>query len=173
MVIMKLNEFFDYKNQVAEDILSSPEIVSLINHEVDPDNSEVLMYDQVFPFEYLPETIEQAKTYICVDVDVNESQDTRTYYYPVIHIWVFTHKSLLRLNEGKLRVDELCSKICSKLHGSRFYGLGEARLYKVTRFAPLTDFQGKHMVFYTKDFISQYDPRKTMPSNRKGNNVNS
>lgn len=166
MIIEQLDEFFDYKNQLMEDILTNKSIVSLINEDIPFESASSLCYTQVFPYEYVPETIEVGKTFVCFDVDIQKSID-KTYLLPTIYVWVFTHKSKLRLLEGGVRTDTLCSKIASIINGSRNYGLGELDLYSVKRFAPMTDFQGKVMTLYAKDFNRLHTPNKHTPNNRK------
>lgn len=163
---MQLQEFFDYKNQLMEDLLTNSEIVRLVNDTVTLENAEELAYTQVFPCEYVPDTVEHGTTYICFDVDILESVN-KTYLLPTLYVWVFTHRSLLRLPEGGVRTDKLCSEICNAINGSRMYGLGELNLYSVKRFAPMTDYQGKCMAFRAVDFNKQFDPNRPTPSNRK------
>lgn len=163
---MQLQEFFDYKNRLMEDLLTNEEIVSLISDKVSMDNAASLAYTQVFPCEYIPETIQDGSTYICFDVDI-QSVLGKTFLSPTLYIWVFTHRSRLRLPEGGVRTDKLCSKICEAINGSRYYGLGELNLYSVRRYAPQTDYQGKVMTFTAKDFNRQYNGAKSTPSNRK------
>lgn len=149
-----------------EDLLTNSEIVRLVNDTVTLENAEALAYTQVFPCEYVPDTVEHGTTYICFDVDILESVN-KTYLLPTLYVWVFTHKSLLRLPEGGVRTDKLCSEICNAINGSRMYGLGELNLYSVKRFAPMTDYQGKCMAFRAVDFNKQFDPNRPTPSNRK------
>lgn len=164
---MQLSEFFDYKNKLMEDLLTSQSIVALL----DPNGTALeptdLAYKQVFPFEYVPNTIEHGNTIICFDVDIQKSVN-KTYLLPTLYIWVFTHRSLLRLPEGGVRTDKLCSEICKIINGSKEYGLGELNLYSVKRFAPMTDYQGKCLTFEAVDFNRQYNPNKRIPVNRKG-----
>lgn len=163
---MQLEEFYDYKNQLMEDLLTNDTVVKLIDPETEFEDPRGLAYTRVFPCEYIPETIEHGHTYICFDVDVQKSSN-KTYLLPTLYIWVFAHRSLLRLPEGGVRTDKLCSEICKTINGSREYGLGELNLYSVKRFAPLTDFQGKCMTFHAVDFNRQFDPGRKTPSNRK------
>lgn len=163
---MYLNEFFDYKNQLMEDLLTNKEVVSLINEDIDFDDAGSLMYTQVFPYEYIPETVEHGHTFVCSDVDI-QSLGTKTYYSPTLYVWVFTHKSKLRLPEGGVRTDKLCHEITKMLSGSRYYGLGELDLYAVKRFAPMTDFQGKVLIFHAQDFNRLSPTGKPIPANRK------
>ena len=166
MVVMQLQEFFDYKNQLMEDLLTNEDIVRLIDDTVALQNADSLAYTQVFPCEYVPDTVQEGKTYICFDVDVQRAVD-KTFLSPTLFVWVFTHRSKLRLPEGGVRTDKLCSEICKAINGSRKYGLGELNLYSVKRFAPMTDFQGKVLTFYAKDFNRVYDGKKYPPENRK------
>lgn len=167
MAFEQLDEFFNYKNQLMEDLLTDKTIVKLINENISFENAPSLCYTQVFPYEYIPETVENGKTFICFDVDIQSSFD-KTYLSPTIYVWIFTHKSNLRLPEGGVRTDKLCSKIANIINGSRRYGLGELELHSVKRFAPMTDFQGKVMTLYAKDFNRLYNPTKYTPSNRRG-----
>ena len=163
---MQLQEFFDYKNQLMEDLLTSEPIVRLLDDDISMDDAGKLAYKNVFPYEYVPETVQDGKTFICFDVDIQKSIN-KTYLLPTLYVWVFAHRSNLRIPNGGVRPDTICSEICKAINGSRKYGLGELELYSVKRFAPMTDYQGKVMTFYAKDFNHVYDPHKTTPSNRK------
>lgn len=163
---MQLMDFFDYKNQLMKDLLTSETVVRLLDDDIPMQQSISLAYTQVFPYEYVPETVQEGKTFICFDVDILETYN-KTFLLPVLYIWVFTHKSKLRLTEGGVRTDKLCSEICKLINGSREYSLGELNLYSVKRFAPMTDFQGKVLSFRGKEINRLFDPNKTTPDNRK------
>lgn len=163
---MQLSEFFDYKNKLMEDLLTNEEIVNLVDETVGLDGAKRLAYTSVFPYEYIPDTVEEAKTFICFDVDVQESMN-KTFLRPTLYIWVFSHKSKLRLLEGGVQTDKLVSKIAEAINGSHDYGLGELELYSVKRFAPVTDYQGKVMTFHAKEFNRPSPNTKPIPSSRK------
>ena len=169
MAMTGLDELFDYKNQMAKDILTDKEIVKLINSSVCEDEVTQLMYTQVFPFEYIPQTIDEGKTFVCMEVEIQKTEG-RTFLYPIIYIWVFTHQSQMRLPEGGVRVDKLCSEICEKINGSYKYGLGELSLSSVRRYNPSSDFRGKVMIFYAKDYNRLHSANNELPSNRKRDN---
>ncbi len=163
---MQLTEFFDYKNKLMEDLLTNEAIVKLLDSKTELKSANKLAYTHVFPYEYIPDTVEHAKTFICFDVDVQESIN-KTFLLPTLYIWVFSHKSKLRLPEGGVQTDKLVSEIATAINGSRFYGLGELDLYSVKRFAPVTDYQGKVMTFHAKEFNRTAPNTKPIPSNRK------
>ena len=148
------------------DLLTNEAIVKLLNEDMPVEKAQELVYSQVFPFEYVPETVQEGKTFICCDVDIQKPMN-KTYLLPTLYVWVFTHRSKLRLPEGGVRTDKLCNEICTAINGSRMYGLGELDLYSVKRFAPMTDFQGKVLTFYATDFNRFHNPKKPTPSNRK------
>lgn len=169
---MNLEDFFDYKNQFMNDILTKEEIVRLLDDTISLEHAEELVYKQVFPFEYIPDTIEHGHTFICCDVDIQSpsyrSQTSKTLFYsPVISIWVMSHKSKLVLPKGGVRTDRLCSEICKAINGSMYYGIGKLNLYSVKRFAPVVDFQGKVMTFTTTEWNQPYNPPQDVPSQRK------
>lgn len=164
---MNLRDFYDYKNQLMGDLLSNEKIVQLINSNITMEDAASLAYTQVFPFEFVPETVQEGKTYICFDVDV-QSSESKTFLIPYLYVWEFTHKSLLRLPNGRgVLTDALAAEICEQINGSMNYGLGELNFYSARRFAPMTDYQGKVLTFHLKEFNRVYDPNKTIPSNRK------
>ncbi len=73
----------------------------------------------------------------------------------------------MRAPGGGVRVDNLVSELAKVLNGSRYYGLGELDLRSVKRFAPMTDFQGKYMVFDAKDYNRLSPTGQKIPGNRK------
>ena len=158
---MYLDEFYDYKNKFVEDIVTNETIVNLLDGEFTEEGQRKLVYSQVYPYEFIPDTIEEATTFICCDVDIQEVID-KTYLVPVIYVWVFTHKSKLRLPTGGVRTDKICSEVAKEINGSRFYGLGETNLSSVRRFAPMSDYQGKVMTFNRL-----HKNNKPTPKNRK------
>lgn len=165
---MNLDEFYDYKNQLMGDLLTNPEIIKLLDDEYRlADDPASLIYKQIYPFEYIPNTIERGQTFICCDVDIQKPMN-KTFLQPVLYVWVFTHKSKLRLPNGGVRTDRLCSEISKTIGGSRCYGLGELDLYSAKRFAPIDDYQGKVLMFQALDFNRTAQVKKPIPSNRKG-----
>lgn len=163
---MYLDEFFDYKNEVMKTLCCNSEIVRLVT-----DSSEAsvpnydLAYTRIYPFEYIPDTVDDGKTFVCFDVDIAEVYN-KTFYVPVLYVWVFTHKSKIRLDEGGVRTDQLAVEINKELNGSRYFGLGELDLYSVGRFSPITDYQGRVLAYSARDF-NRVSPSKRPPTNRK------
>lgn len=164
---MQLDIFFEYKNQLVKDLVTNERIVELMTDKaVSVEDAASLIYTQVFPYEYIPSTVEQGQTFICCDVDIQKSLNS-LYMSPCIYVWVFTHKSLLHLDEGGVRTDALCAAIAESLNGSYYYGIGELDLYSVRRFAPIADYQGKLMTFNTTEFNRPAPNKHPVPTNRR------
>lgn len=164
---MWLQDFYDYKNRFMKDLLTTPEIVKLIDPALeDMSDAKKLAYTQIMPSEFYPETIEDGKVYLCFDVDVTKVYSS-TLYSLNLNIWIFVHKSLMRLPEGGVRSDKLCSEIDKKINGSLFYGLGKLDLVSAKRFAPMSDYCGKVLVYQADEFNRPFQPLKNVPSNRK------
>lgn len=163
---MQLEELYDYKNEVMRCLCSNPNIVQLLtDSESAPVPNYDLIYSNIFPYEFIPETVNSAQTFICFDVDI-VSVPNKTFYYPALYVWVFTHKSKLRLPQGGLRLDQLAVEINKEFNGSRRMGLGEMNLQSVGRFVPILDYQGRVLSFLTKD-TNRPRPSQEPPINRK------
>lgn len=163
---MLLDEFFDYKNELMKTLCCNKEIVRLVTDSASaPVPNYDLAYTRIYPFEFIPETVDDGKTFICFDVDIADVQD-KTFYLPVVYVWAFTHKSKLRLNEGGIRTDKLAVEINKELNGSRYFGLGELDLHAVGRFSPIADYQGRVLTYSALDF-NRMSPSKRPPANRK------
>ena len=165
---MLLDEFYDYKNKLMKDLVTNTEIVKLLSDDCALCETPTdLIYTQIFPYEYVPDVVDEAKTFICFDIDI-QKMINKTFLIPTIYVWVFTHKKFLRLTDGNgIRPDKLCSEIAQTLNGSRYYGLGELNLSSVKRFTPLENFQGKVMTFQAQDYNRLSPTGKPVPSNRK------
>ncbi len=167
---MQLEELYDYKNRFAEDVLTSETLVRLITDDDSFDMSRTgeLMYSYVFPYEYMPDTVEKAGTYIFIEVEAQRMTE-ETFFNPVLYVWIISHKSKLRLPEGGVRTDKIVTEIAKLLNGSRMYGLGGLDLYAVRRFSPIADYNGKLMTFHAREWNKPYGARSafTVPSNRK------
>lgn len=166
-VFAGLDELFSYKNQFIDDVMKSRKLIRLLSDDCNTlRNPEELIYTQVFPYEFVPFTVESATTFICCEVDVRRVMN-KTYLSPEMYVWVFTHESLVRLPQGGLRVDTICSEIVRIVNGSRMYGLGQMGLYSAKRYSPIQHYQGRTLTFDCTDFNRIYNPKQTIPVNRK------
>jgi hypothetical protein len=167
MARKQFEELYDYKDKLMEIICSNEEIVKLItDNENAPVPNYALPYTQVFPFQYVPETVDKCKTFICFDVDLAAIESDQI-YTNILYIWIFTHKSKMRLPDGGgVRVDKISSAIAEELTGNRRFGLGELKVAHNTRFTPITDFQGRELAYSALD-KNMVGVHKALPSRRR------
>lgn len=165
---MELQEFFDYKTRLMMDICSNESIVKLITGEKHPTvPNRKLPYTQVYPYQFIPETENNASTFVCFDVDIlYKRQTNKTFYYPVIYVWILVHKSKMKTDGKGVRTDAIANEIDKMLNGNRFYGQGELELGPVERFVPTIDYLGRELVYYARDF-NRSPGMKPIPANRK------
>ena len=64
---------------------------------------------------YVPDTVAHGQTFICCDVDI-QRVESKTFLRPTLYIWVFTHKSKMRLPEGGVHELILVVEKFIKLH---------------------------------------------------------
>lgn len=166
---MELKEFFDYKERLMMDLCSNPEIVKLVTGEENPTVPNTnLKYKKIYPYQFIPETENNASTFVCFDVDIMERRQTnKTYYYPVIYIWILAHKSNMRTKKKGVLIDAIACEIDKMLNGNRNYGQGELELGPVSRFIPTIDYLGRELVYYTRDF-NRSPGQKPTPAYRHG-----
>lgn len=166
---MQLEELYDYKNLLMKELCSDERIVKLVTNNPNaavPNHG--LPYTQIYPYEFIPETVGEGKTFICFDLDITDVPN-KTYYVPTLYVWCFTHKSLLRLESGGCMLDELCVSINDLLNGSRYYGLGTLDLKRLRRFSPITDYLGRLLMYETIDLNRNNGGNINVPGNRKPN----
>lgn len=166
---MQLEEFYEYKNLLMKQLCSNEDIVKLVTCNDDADvPNHGLPYTQFFPYEFIPETVGDGKTFICFDVDVQRVPN-KTTYLVVLYVWIFTHKSQLRLPDGGgCILDRLAVDVNKMLNGSRYYSLGEFSLDSVERFVPITDYLGRVLTFRGVE-LNRFKGRMDSPAVKRPN----
>jgi hypothetical protein len=170
---MKLQDFFEYKNRLMHDLLTNETIVKLLDDSATLETAPSLVYKNVFPYQYIPDTVEHGLNFICCDVDIQKqsyrsTQSKKTFYNPVLYIWIMVPKDKMRLPNGGIRTDRLCAEIAKEIIGSMYYGIGRLELESVRRFVDIIDFQGKQLTFTLKEWNDPHlGVNEDIPANRK------
>ena len=113
-------------------------------------NGREMMYKNIFPYPYVPDTVVEANTFICFDMEVRRVQN-RTFKDVSISFWTFTHQSLMRTKDG-IRTDLLANEIDNIINGNRKFGLGTVELQSVTLMNPAKDYHGRTLIYRSVDF---------------------
>ena len=136
-----LKELTEYRKIIMRTLCSDSGIISLLTDETSPivPNRD-LMYTQIFPYAYTPDTEKEVKTYICFRLTVPEVFN-KTYKQMSITFYIFTHQSLIRTSDG-LRPDLLGEALERLFNGSLDLGLGRVKLSGMDDISPTTNYHG-------------------------------
>jgi hypothetical protein len=148
-----LEEFTEYKNTLMKAICTSDTIVGLLKLETDkPDiTGREMRYDRIFPYNYVPLTTQNAKTFVCFVVTAPNVKDGIVTDL-TLTVFVFTHQDIMRTDKG-MRTDLLVSEIDKLLNGSTDYGLGKVKLKMCDVLqVPVRGYSGLFSVYTVKDF---------------------
>lgn len=159
MASNNLNVISDMKQTVLRAILSDADIVKIIRNRGDvavPDMG--LRYTQVFPWAYVPDAIEETKTYIGFEVAVTNIQNCAAKEYS-LRVYVMAHKTMMRMNSDVCtalglntkdcgtRIDVLADKIDWLLNGSEDMGFTRMELESSGTFSPAEEFIGRSLIY--------------------------
>lgn len=145
--------FKDYRNTLMKALCSSKDIVNLLRNTQGespalPDRT--LLYDCIYPYPFIPQADEAAKTYIGVRLTVPRI-GSKTFKYIRLTVFIFTHYSLMRATGG-LRIDLLADAIDGVLNGSLDYGLGHVELKDIDDVHPAKDYYGIAITYDITDW---------------------
>ena len=104
-------KFTVYKNTLMEAICTSDSIFNLMKLSNDPLDLRCkdLRYVRIFPYNYVPLTIETAQTFICFTVTAPNIKNNIISEL-ILTVFVFTHQDLMRTKNG-MRTDLLISEM--------------------------------------------------------------
>lgn len=155
-----------YKQKIAEMLLSDDIVVKLLTGEDSPVvPAKDLMYDVVYPYDWMDNTSLTAGAYVCVDVDI-PSVSTKNVKNCTITIWVMCHQNAMCLRGtnmynlsyvGGTRRDKLCDRIDYLLNGCTNIGLGQVELIRANRFDPGGMYYGRELVYHVQEFNRPYE----------------
>ena len=152
-----LEEFTAYKQTLMKAICTSSTITELLKIDSDPIGitGKDMRYKRIYPYNYVPLTIENAQTFICFTVTAPNVKDDLIAELRLT-VYVFTHQDLMRTDNG-IRTDLLVSEIDKLLNGSTKYGLGKVSLKMCDILqVPCQGYTGLFSVYSVKDFNSVY-----------------
>ena len=109
----------------------------------------------VFKFEYIPDTQENSKTFLCVEV-VPQETDGDTITNMVIYVFAYCSKNLMqtyhRKGQAGTRVDILVSDIDKILNGNSEFGIGPLEWAGSSIYKPAQPYYGRMLVYRVGTF---------------------
>ena len=122
-----------YKKKLISSIDNSPDLIALVNSDyIDSNgecvNSDELIYEQIFPYYYFPETQTDVRSYVIMKVN-GLGINNKIYNKAEVFICVISHQGCMKVkNGGGSRID-LMSEIVEELFNGRDdFGFGEMEL---------------------------------------------
>lgn len=147
-------EVTNFRSKIMEILCSDEEIVNLIKDETlsrVPDRS--LIYKNIFPFAYNPDTVKDTDTFICFRVYIPESREfSKTVRDLKIVFYVFSNQNKIRTSQGGLRPDLIIERIDSLFNGKLNIGIGRIEFVSMDDINPSPNFHGAAVEYHVHDF---------------------
>ena len=161
---MNLEEIGSFKNKIVSKLINDSNILDAllgdINNVEDPETA-LLGKDGsgnggcVFKFEYIPDTQENSKTFLCVEV-VPQETDGDTITNMIIYVFAYCSKKLMQTYHRKghagTRVDILVSDIDKILNGNSEFGIGPLEWAGSSIYKPAQPYYGRMLVYRVGTF---------------------
>ena len=146
-----LRDLTYYRRRIMKALCSNEDIVRLVADDdtVTAPNRD-LMYTNIFPYAYLPDTEKETDTFVCFSVAIPRVEN-KTYKQMDIYFYVFTHQSLIRTSVG-LRTDLIVEAIDVMTNGALGLGIGRIKLDRLEDISPATRYHGLAVKYTVTDF---------------------
>ena len=140
-------------------LIENPNIVKcLVNNEsnfletplpIDFDSSS-LIYNQLFPWRFVPTTLTEANTFITMKFGYKPNGVV--FKNGSIYFYIITHNSLLRTDYGTLRCDYLVNEIDKIFNSSRDLGIGKLSFYEMDEIMVNENYSGIYLAYKNTEF---------------------
>lgn len=141
-----------WKDKAIQMIVNDDEITSLF--EKSDEELEEIVYTNIFPFGYIPETQENVDLYITVECSVPKMLFRQVWEHPFLTIRLICHQRKMKLNKSAIsatRIDYLSALIDKLLNGSTGWGYGKLSLVSNTEFSLSDVYKCRELIFQGQD----------------------
>ena len=160
---MNLEEIGSFKNKIVSKLINDSNILDALLGDInDIEDPETALLGKdgsgnggcVFKFEYIPDTQENSKTFLCVEVVPQETDgDTIT---NMVYVFAYCSKNLMqtyhRKGQAGTRVDILVSDIDKILNGNSEFGIGPLEWAGSSIYKPAQPYYGRMLVYRVGTF---------------------
>ncbi len=156
---MKSECIRQWKNQIMSELSQDDEIINALGLNTD-ESPDDLVWVRLYPHYYIPQTEEEVKTYILVEIDIPERRirfgttESSIWVHPTIIFYVLTHQEDMRLDlvgESGTRMDYLSELIENKYQGREDFGVGTLQLKSDVAGSINTTYRFRQLVFEAVD----------------------
>ncbi len=158
---MTLKELGKFKLTILSEFAKSKEIVDLLlpDHTEDDDIDAQLFGDEstngcMFKWEYVPDTQEETRSFLCVETEVTKVPSTASYNISV-YVFAFCNKKIMDASDKTMygtRADLLSHYVDSILNGSEKFGIGRLNLVDVAVYKPNNRYYGRVLTYECSGF---------------------
>lgn len=144
-----------YKRKLITSIVTSPELIELVNDNYVEDgecvNSDDLIYQQIFPYYYIPETQTEAQSYVIMKVN-GLGIKNKIYNKAEVYICVVSHQERMQAKGGGTRIDLMGEVVEELFNGRDDFGFGEMELISNIESEINTTHRCRILRFMVEDF---------------------
>lgn len=144
-----------YKRKLMTSIVTSPELIELVNDDYVEDgecvNSDDLIYQQIFPYYFIPETQTKARSYVIMKVN-GLGIKNKIYNKAEIYICVVSHQEVMEAKGGGTRIDLMGEVVEELFNGRDDFGFGEMELISNIESEINTTHRCRILRFMVEDF---------------------
>ena len=161
---MNREEIGSFKNKIVSKLINDSNILDALLGDInDIEDPETALLGKdgsgnggcVFKFEYIPDTQENSKTFLCVEV-VPQETDGDTITNMIIYVFAYCSKNLMqtyhRKGQAGTRVDILVSDIDKILNGNSEFGIGPLEWAGSSIYKPAQPYYGRMLVYRVGTF---------------------
>lgn len=157
----------DYRNVIMNEILNNEVLVDVLSHgALTTEDADELVWQNVFPQEFDPETITQTDSYIFFDINESVSstvgKNGTGYVTLTLFFWVLTHRDVVRYegsistSKNRLRNDIIVRELKKTFAPVSNLGISKNRLLYNNLFTQTNyKYTGRLLAFKITDFADK------------------
>lgn len=155
-------EIGEFKLTLIRKMIANDDIVKLLDPNGEAEYPDDLIYENIFPYNRVPETEQEVKTYITVMANVTMIPARNDITRKVaILVRIYSHKDLMRVKGSNSdRIDLLAAKIDEIMNESYDFGIGYVQMGSSTEHVLDSKHFYRELVFNTDSLNSKRDGAK-------------
>jgi len=128
----RFSEISEYKNTILTKLIQNDNIVKAVGNvnsnfldTASISNPRELLFENIYPFLYVPDTETEQKCYITMKFKFQ--RDSNVYKLGKVCFYVFAHQDILKTDYPWLRTDYIINQIDDTFNETRDLGIGEVQ----------------------------------------------
>lgn len=141
-----------WKDKAINMILNNDEILPLF--EKSEEELEEIVYANIFPYGYIPETQQNVELYITIECSIPKMVYRQVWEHPFLTVRLICHQDKMRLNKAGVsatRLDFLSTLIDNLFNGTDGWGYGKLSLVSNIEYSLSDKYKCREMIFQGQD----------------------